>query len=98
MANENDFYIQGSLSYMAETFRLFDMARPDWGEEQHIAHAVTQINPHDLMRMLEKDFQARKEGGDNIAMFICGVQGTGKSLVANYFTNTLSKIWGTTFR
>ncbi|MEI7961181.1 MAG: hypothetical protein WCI04_02495 [archaeon] len=98
MQNKINYEMKGSLSYMAGAFRKFDLAHPDWGEEEHITHAVSKINPNDMMNMLLNDFNARKEGGDNIAMFICGTQGTGKSLVANYFAKTLSQIWKTKFR
>jgi hypothetical protein len=98
MANTNDYKLHGSLSYMAEYFRAFDLSHPEWGELEHIAYATKFVHPDTLMDMLHKDFQARKNGGDNIAMFICGTQGTGKSLTADYFANILSKIWGTEFR
>jgi hypothetical protein len=93
-----DFYMSGSLSYLSQYYRDFDIEHQGWSEEQHENYAVTQVHPDNLMNMLNKDFQARKEGIDNVAMFICGTQGTGKSLVGDYFANLLSKIWGTKFR
>lgn len=98
MVSENNFHLQGSLSYMTEYYRQFDLQHPDWGEEQHIAYAVKYVHPDQLFDMLNKDFIAREKGTDNIAMFICGTQGTGKSLTANYFVKLLSKIWKTKFR
>jgi len=97
MAN-TDFKLQGSLSFMAQYFRDFDLQHPEWGEMEHISYATKYVHPDQLFNMLYKDFQARKNGGDNVAMFICGTQGTGKSLTAYYFAELLSKIWGTKFR
>ena len=97
MADVNNFHLQGSLSYMAEYFRQFDLQHPEWGELEHIAYATKYVHPDELFNMLKKDFQARKSGGDNVAMFVCGTQGTGKSLTAYFFAELLSKIWGTHF-
>ena len=95
--NVNEFKMMGSLSYMAEYFRQFDLSHPDWGELEHISHGTRLMHPDVLFDMLLKDFNARKAGGDNVAMFICGTQGTGKSLTAYFFSELLSKIWGTKF-
>lgn len=94
MSKVNDFRLEGSLSYMAEYFRQFDLQHPDWGEMEHISYATRFVHPDDLMNMLKKDFAARKNGGDNIAMFICGTQGSGKSISAYYFVKLASLIWG----
>lgn len=88
----------GSLSYMAEYFRRFDLEHPDWGEIEHITYATRHMHPNTLAEMMEKDFRARKDGNDNVAIFICGTQGTGKSLTARVLVDILSKIWGTKFR
>lgn len=93
-----DFVLKGSLSYLAEYFRKFDLEHPKWGELEHISYATKFVHPKFLFDMLIKDFTARKSGGDNVAMFICGTQGTGKSLTAYFFAELLSNIWGTTFR
>jgi hypothetical protein len=84
---------------MAEYFRKFDMQNPTWGEMEHLTNAIQckQIDPDELMDLLHDDFKSRQAGGDNIAMFICGGQGQGKSIAAYYFAKLLSKTWGTTF-
>jgi hypothetical protein len=83
---------------MAEYFRQFDLNHPEWGEMEHISHATKYVHPDMLFDMLIKDFNARHTGGDNVAMFVCGTQGTGKSLTAYFFSELLSKIWGTKFK
>lgn len=93
-----DYKMGGSLSLMEEMFRRFDLEHSTWGEEEHKNYAVTQMHPDKLMQMIVSDAKARKEGGDNEAMFICGNQGKGKSLTAYFFANLFSNIWGTTFR
>lgn len=98
MTKTENYVMQGSLSYLAEYFRKFDLEHSDWTEEQHTAYAVKYMHPDKLMKMIKLDFEARKKGGDNVAMFICGTQGSGKSLCANYWAKTLSHIWGTEFR
>jgi len=94
----NNFHLEGSLSFMEEYFRQFDLQHPDWGEAEHTQHAVKFVHPDFLMNMMEKDFYARKEGGNNIAMFMCGTQGSGKSISTYYFVKLASKIWGKKFR
>lgn len=98
MTKTENYVMQGSLSYLAEYFRKFDLEHSDWTEEQHTAFAVKYMHPDKLMKMIKLDFEARKKGGDNVAMFICGNQGSGKSLCANFWAKTLSNIWGTEFR
>lgn len=98
MTKTENYVMQGSLSYLAEYFRKFDLEHSDWTEEQHTAYAVKYMHPDKLMKMIKLDFEARKKGGDNVAMFICGNQGSGKSLCANFWAKTLSNIWGRTFR
>lgn len=98
MTKTENYVMQGSLSYLAEYFRKFDLAHPDWGESEHIAFAVKSMHPDFLMNMIRKDFSAREKGGDNIAMFICGTQGSGKSLTAYFFVKLASSIWGKPFR
>jgi len=93
-----EYKMGGSLSLMAEYFRKFDLEHNTWSEEQHTNYAVTQMHPDRLFAMMLSDFRARCSGGDNVAMFICGTQGTGKSLTAFFFAELLSKIWGTSFR
>jgi len=97
MTKQRTYQMIGSLSKLAEHFRRFDLQHSNWGEMEHIAHATSEVNPDDLMRLLKEDFKARKSGGDNVAMFICGVQGSGKSGSAYYFAKLLSENWGTEF-
>ena len=51
--SNNNFHLQGSLSYMAEYFRQFDLEHPDWGEMEHIAYATKYVHnfQHDMYRM-----------------------------------------------
>lgn len=93
-----EYKMGGSLSLMAEHFRKFDLEHSDWSEEQHTKYAVTQMHPDKLFAMMLSDFRARASGGDNVAMFICGTQGSGKSLTAYFFAELLSKTWNTVFR
>jgi hypothetical protein len=97
MANTtNDFKLLGSLSYMAEYFRQFDLQHPEWGELEHISYATKFVHPDQLMNMLHKDFLARKSGGDNVAMFVCGTQGCqpagSKVLLSNGTTKNIENI------
>lgn len=85
--------LKGNLSPLEEHFRLFDIGKAHWTEEEYKNYATSKIPPSFLKNALIQDFEQRFKEKNNVVIYIYGPQGSGKSLLGILIGLDLGKIF-----